>query len=191
MPAAKPLHIRQEIVDRREQGESFRSISDEMKLSYDSVRQIWQHWQTHQQLEPNYDACSHPGIRKPQAVWERALALKQEHPRWGAVLIRLHLEDEFGADDLPGERTLQTWFRKAGVNRSPPTTTKQKFVQRGQSPHEVWGVDAKEKMPLLDDSAASWLTVTDEASGAVLEASAFPPQKLVTSSSGTGFEPAA
>jgi hypothetical protein len=68
-----------------------------MKLPYDTVRQIWQHWQTHQQLEPNYDACSHPGIHKPQAVWERALALKREHPRWDAVLIRLHLEDEFDA----------------------------------------------------------------------------------------------
>jgi hypothetical protein len=44
--------------------------------------------------------------------------------------------------------------------------------------HQVWAVDAKEQMRLKDGSAASWLVVTDEGSGAILDAQAFPPQKL-------------
>lgn len=40
--------------------------------------------------------------------------------------------------------------------------------------HEVWAVDAKEQMKLHDATGACWLTLTDEASGAILSTRAFP-----------------
>lgn len=42
--------------------------------------------------------------------------------------------------------------------------------------HEVWAVDAKERMQLQDGSWASWLTITDESSGAILYCVAFAEQ---------------
>ena len=178
MPAALPIPIRKEIVERRSRGENFRQIAREMELSYDSVRAIWRHWEKHGKLEPNYEACRKTGPRKPQAVVERAIEMKREHPRWGAGLIRLFLSDEFEEPDLPSERTLQRWFRQAGVNRTPTTKGGNPQVRRGQTVHEVWAIDAKEMMTLADGSSASWVTITDEASGAILHAEAFPPQAL-------------
>jgi hypothetical protein len=51
-------------------------------------------------------------------------------------------------------------------------------VKRGKVPHEVWAVDAKEQIRLGDGSLVSWLTVTDEGSGAILKAELFPPRTL-------------
>lgn len=178
MPAALPFEVRAEIVRRRERRESLRSISQEMGLAYDTVRQIWQHWQTRGTLTPNYAACRHPGIRKPVAVYEAALALRRQHPRWGAVVIRLYLLDEFEADAVPGERTLQTWFRRASLSRCPPVRRRQAGVRRGQAVHDVWAVDAKAHLHLEDGSEASWLTISEEASGAILDSQVFPPRDL-------------
>jgi transposase len=178
MPAALPIAIRKEIVERRSRGESFRQIAREMVLSYDSVRAIWRHWEKQGQLGPNYDACRSTGPRKPGAVVECALHMKREHRRWGAGLIRLLLRDEFEACDLPSERSLQRWFRQAGLGRAPNLQQHSPYVKRGQGVHEVWAVDAKEKITLGDGSQVSWLTISDEASGAILHAAGFPPQVL-------------
>lgn len=187
MPAALRLEIRHEIVERRQRGESFRAIAETMQLAYDTVRGIWQHWQRHGTLQPNYGACSHPGPRKKRAVYEAAIAMKSTHRRWGAQVIRLKLQEQFEEDDLPSVRTLQVWFRQAGVNRGARATrTKTPTVTRGQAVHEVWAVDAKERIKLGDGSRASWLTITDEASGAILHAEVFPPEVLDASGTNPG-----
>jgi transposase len=178
MPAALPINLREEIVERRQRKESYRHISEEMGISYATVRSIWQHWKKHGQLAPNYEACRKTGPRKPQAVYEAALALREEHRRWGAGIIRLHLLERFNEEDVPAERTLQSWFRQAGLNRTPANQQPREQVPRGQEVHAVWAVDAKEKMKLADGSGASWLTITDEASGAILDAEAFSPLSL-------------
>lgn len=124
MPAALSLEIRREIVSRREAGESFVAIAESLPVSYEGTRHIWQHWQKTGRLEPRYEACSHQGIRFPQAVYDQAIELKRRHPRWGAVVVRMNLEEHFAAEDIPQVRTLQSWFRQAGVNRHPATRQK-------------------------------------------------------------------
>lgn len=47
-------------------------------------------------------------------------------------------------------------------------------MQRGQEVHDIWAVDAKERIPLEDGTWASWLAISDEASGAILYTAAFP-----------------
>jgi hypothetical protein len=178
MPAALSVPIRKEIVERRHRGESFRQIARDMGMSYASVRAIWRHWQTHGKLAPNYDACRAKGPRKPAGVVAQAIALKRDHPRWGAGLIRVLLSEDVEGGDLPSERTLQRWFRQAGVSRSPAAHQPSPREERGVAVHEVWAIDAKEMMTLADGSSASWLTISDEASGAILQAEAFPPQAL-------------
>jgi hypothetical protein len=63
--------------------------------------------------------------------------------------------------------------------------------QRGQEPHEVWEVDAKERLLLADGSGTSVLTVTDEASGALLGATPFPPVSLESGAADRGAAGAA
>lgn len=178
MPAALALSVRQHIIARRQRGERLASIARELQVSYNAVRNLWRQFQTTGQLTPHYDRCRHPGVRKDRSIYAQAVALKQTHAGWGAGLIRLELAEQYDAAALPSERTLQRWFRQAGVARSRPERRPGQQVQRGQEAHEVWAMDAKEQMRLADGSYASWLTLTDEGSGAVLGGILFPHPPL-------------
>jgi hypothetical protein len=87
------------------------------------------------------------------------------------------LAEQYPATQLPSVRNLQRWFAQAGLapvqSRRPP-----RVQQRGQEPHDVWQIDAKERLRLADGTGACVLNVTDEASRAALGASVFPPLPL-------------
>ena len=186
MPAAIAIGIRREIVERREKGESMASIARELSMPYVTVRGIYQHYQDNGKLEPNYERCGQPGIRKDQAVYEAAVEMKRQHPRWGAGLIWVELSEHFDEAALPSIRTLQRWFKRAGVAAPPRDETPRPSVKRGTNPHEVWALDAKEEIRLADGSHVSWFIISDEASGAVLSAELFPPQTLAKDRPGNG-----
>ncbi len=183
MPAPLPNEIRRQIVDRRNAGEQLTVISASLDLSYDTVRRIWRHWRKHGKLSPNYEKARQRGTRQYGAVYDEAIEMKRAHPKWGAQLIRLELQQRNPEAALPAVRTLQTWFQQAGVNRSSKVkSNRRQHVKRGKAVHEVWAVDAKEQMSLSDGSDVCWLTVTDEASGTILGCETFSPALLDTNS---------
>jgi hypothetical protein len=179
MPQALPLPLREQIVQLRRQGQTHAAVAAALHLKARSVRQIWARYRRAGPagLTPDYDRCGHPGSRFPPALKEAALTLKREHPRWGAGFIRLHLADRFPGTEFPASRTLQQWFQAAGLQparaQQPPVAR-----DRARAAHEVWQMDAKERMHLGDGSGASTLAVTDEASGALLATVVFPPVSL-------------
>lgn len=178
MPSALPMTIRHEIVRRRLDGQELAQIALELRLSYHTVRQIWRTFQQrgHDGLSPRYQYCGRPAATTE--VVARACALKAAHPLWGAQVVRIELARELGLDleSLPAARTLQAAFRAAGVY--PPRRPKRPRVEptpRATRLHEVWQVDAVEKTRLADGRRASWLTVVEEATGALLDAELSPP----------------
>jgi len=184
MPAPLPIEMRRQIVERHEQGESLRSVSAELKLSYSTVKNIWAYWRGNGTLQPNYEQAKQTGTRQYSAVYDMSLQLKRDHPTWGAGLIHLQLEKIYPDQALPSVRTLQRWFRMAGIGRSPKVQKRKSLaIRRGHTVHEVWAVDAKEKIRLSDGSKASWLTMTDEASGAILHSESFSPRDMGASPS--------
>lgn len=178
MPAALPTGIRREIIERREVGDSFVSIARGLKVSYSAVRNIYQRYVKTKRLTPAYERCIHTQVRSEQAVYSAAVEMKRAHPSWGAGLIRVELSADFSQESLPSIRTLQRWFKRGKVQNLSREKTPKPTVKRGQGVHEVWALDAKEQMKLADGSHASWLTITDEASGAILSATLFPHQAL-------------
>ncbi len=179
MPQALPLPLREQIVQLRQQGRTHAQVAAALQIKPRSVRQIWARYRHRGAagLPPDYPRCGHPGSRFPAALRAAALALKRQHRRWGAGFIRVQLADQFPQEPLPGVRTLQTWLSQAGLQpvraQRPPVPR-----DRAQAVHEVWEMDAKERMRLLDGSGTSTLTVTDEASGALLATEVFPPVSL-------------
>lgn len=179
MPAATPMVEREEIMRRQQAGERYTQIADEMRLPYMTVRGICKHYERTGKVQPNYEACAKPGVRKDSAIFERAIQLKQAHPRWGAGLIWVELAEAFAESQLPSERTLQRWFHRAGVAVSVVSERREgSVVQRGQAAHEVWAMDAKEEIRLGDGTYASWLVISDEASGSVVHTAVFPLQTV-------------
>lgn len=187
MPQPLPFPQRQELVRRHQQGEPLTAIAASLNAPYPTVRHWWRRFRLEREagLQTHYDRC---GPKEPKAgslLHQAALALKREHPQWGGGRIRLELQGPFLDQSVPQVRALQRWFRKAGLQ---PARAKPPPVQRqpGQEPHQVWQMDAKERMRLLNGSGVSLLTVTDEASGAVLGAVPFPPVSLEPGGTGSG-----
>jgi hypothetical protein len=179
MPRAVPQPIREQIVARRREGESLTAIAQTLQLPYRTVRGLWSRYRRRGQagLPPDYDRCCKPGPRFAATLYETALALKREHPRWGAPRIRIQMTGCFPETRLPASRTLQEWFRRAGLSvgrsRQPPAKK-----PRGRVAHEVWQLDAKEQMQLGDGSRSVSFAILDEATGAVLGVALFPPEPV-------------
>lgn len=179
MPRAIPYPIRQDIIERHQTGQSLSSIAQELHLSYRTVRTFWQRYCSCADagLLNHYSECGPSQRTFPSIVQEAASTLKREHPRWGAGLIQLQLRKQFGAQPLPAWRTLQRWWQQAGLQRArgrlPPARR-----SRGQVPHQVWELDAKERIHLQEGSWSCVLCAVDEASGALLDARPFPPALL-------------
>jgi hypothetical protein len=187
MPQAVPLPLRQQILVAYQGGAPYAAIAQVVPIKERTIRSLCQRFRRlgPAGLPPDYHRCGHPGSRFPTALREQALAYKREHRGWGAGYIRLQLARRFPTEPLPGERTLQSWFAQAGLQparaQAPPGQR-----QAAQAAHEVWQMDAKERMRLADGSGTSTLTVTDEASGAMLETVVFPPVSLEPGGGGPG-----
>ena len=180
MPLAIAKPVREELVRRRLQGESLTAIAADLSLKYRTVRGLWQRYrrQGEQALEPDYGRCGRRGPRFAPPLCEAALALRREHPRWGAGLICLQLREQFPDQEMPSERTVNRWLRQAGLQPLRGKRPQTAQCRRGQKPHEVWQMDAKECIRLGDGQVCSQLSVVDEASGAAVGAIAFPPAVL-------------
>lgn len=176
MGRALPTWMRQRIVQEHRAGKSLTAIAREQALSYSTVRRCWRRYQARgvDGLAPDYRNC---GTRSPDAhdlIYRAARYLKFLHRAWGAALIRTKLKQRYPARPLPSVRTLQRWFKKAGLTplRKRLPEQKRPWAKR---PHQVWQVDAKERLCLPSGERACYLTIVDECSGALLAALVFPP----------------
>lgn len=186
------MHIREEIIRLKEvEKVPLPIVAEEMRLSYWTVRGIWGRYRREgkEGLRWGYDCCG-KGRVFPDTLYETAVVLKREHPRWGGGLIRIELEAKHPEESLPCERTLQRWFQVAGVQclRSRPLSQER---DRARKAHEVWQMDAKEQMRVRDGTWHCLLDAVDEASGAVLSTAVFPPAALEpgVGNSGAGGDP--
>jgi hypothetical protein len=182
MPQAIAVAVRQQIVERREAGGTLEAVAGELGLAYYTVRGIWRRYRLRGPggLGPDYGRCGRWGRRAPRLVERAALTLRRRHPRWGAGLIRVLLQERWPQVAVPSTRTLQRWFGAAGL----VAPRRQRLPQErawARAPHEVWQVDATEGQRLASGERASWLAATDECSGAQLGATPFPPALLRSS----------
>jgi hypothetical protein len=171
MPQAISPEKRAAIWQRRAAGEKQTEIAQTLGISVQTVGRILT--RDPSDLVPRYAACGQRWSAGRSAQQAAVIALKRAHPRWGAEMIRLELAPSDTA--LPSARTLQRWFRQAGVHQRRERVP-QPRTDKGVTVHAVWEVDAKEQVRLGDGSLASAMLAVDEASGALISALAFPPR---------------
>ena len=119
MPAPVPVPVRQAMRRRSEQGATTTELSTAFEVPARTVRDLVRRWRDRPEagVAPAY-------VRPAQAppthpAYGPAVLLRQEHPGWGAGLIRVYLKRN-GVEPLPAERTLNRWFKKAGLGPAPP-----------------------------------------------------------------------
>ena len=179
MPVAVSLTMRQLIVREKKKGSSLALISEKYHLSYSSVCRIYQRYckEGAPGLVARFCNCGVKNLSARQRLYQRAaLWLKRLHPQWGAGFIKVQLERRYHKR-LPVTRTLQRWFKKAGL------VAKKTSFAGGQAPlvkkpHDLWQVDAKEKLRLKSGEKRCYLTFVDQKSGSLLKAVVFPPLPL-------------
>jgi transposase len=179
MPQAVSQPVREEIVARHLAGDTLSAIAQAMMMSYRTVRALWSRYRARGSagLAADYERCGSEGPRFPTAMYEAALSLKREHPRWGAVLVKIQLALQFSEQPLPSKRTLQAWFARAGIQQR---RTRRPGAPRqwARAAHEVWQLDGKEEILLADGTRSAVLSLVDEATGAVLSTAVFPPGQV-------------
>jgi transposase len=82
----------------------------------------------------------------PAVVVERIRAIREEHPGWGARLIRRQLLAE-GVTPLPSEGTLQHWLKRLGFGLVRPPVGKRLGWRPPEPPpsNARWQLDHKQK----------------------------------------------
>src|SRR6516164_3494517 len=180
MPRPLPLAFRQASWHRRQRGESAAAIAAALDLRPRTVRQLVRRFQRRgaSALAPSYHRDPVTPSALPDAVRQDGLGLRQGHPSWGAGLIRVILGRAHAPEQLPSERTLQRWFHAAGLGPAPAGRRPGVNPERARAAHQVWQMDAKERVKLKTGEQVSWLRVVDECSGAVLWTAVFPPREL-------------
>lgn len=176
MPAPIPMPLRRLIRLRASRGQTAAAIARAMELCPRTVRHLLQRWRDPANpLEPSYKPGSgRPAVEHPLRA--RALALRQEHPTWGAGYIRVRLAEENEKAALPSERALQRWFRREGLSPAPPgRRPAEESAGRAAASHDTWQMDAAEQLRTADGQGVCWLRLVDEHTGAFLGTSIFPP----------------
>jgi hypothetical protein len=90
----------------------------------------------------------------------------------GSSFEQVILKDRYKDMTVAAERTLQQWFRARKLYK--PESSFPVVQSIAQQAHDLWQIDAKEKLCLLSGQQASYLSVVDQKSGCLLKAAVFP-----------------
>ena len=180
VPRPLPTPLRQAIWRRFQAGQDVATITEALGLEPRTVRRLVGRFRQAgpAAVAPSYDRCGSLTPKPAESLVRAAVGLRQEHPTWGAGLIRVMLHRGRPDQALPAVRTLQRWFERAGLSPAPPGRRPAADPRRARRPHEVWQMDAAERVKLRTGQLISWLRIADECSGAVLLTAVFPAGPL-------------
>jgi hypothetical protein len=184
MGRAIEVGLREQLIALKKEGCSLCSISEQLGLRYGAVCKLSAQLKKQGNLEVHYQNCGPKQLTTGALFVRAALWLKRLHPLWGAPFIHVKLTERYGEQSTPAIRTMQVWFRKRGLTK-PRQQLGQPVIGTSKAVHNIWQVDAKENLTLLDGTKACYLTITDEHSGAGLEGLVFPPWAYRTSTAGS------
>ena len=178
MPASIPVPIRQTIWHRWQRGDSVAKLAAELQLSERTVRHLVRRFAQRgaDALAPDYARCGTKKVPVDSDSFQKAIDMRQQHPRWGGGLIRVMLQE--AAEPCPSVRTLQRWFQNGKLAPAPSGRRSASEKQRARCPHETWQMDAVDQLRLASGARVRWLRLVDECSGAVLKTTIFPPKFL-------------
>lgn len=182
MPAAIPAPLRQRIWECVRAGVPVAVVAESLGLSERTVRHLARRVRLDgkEALAARYAGCGRAALQEPPPLVQEALAIRNDHPAWGAGVIRVFLRRRHPKNALPSERTLQRWFQRTRLPNAPAGRRPVAAADRAVFPHDVWQMDAADQVRLQTGDGVCWLRLVDECSGAFLQTVVFPPTLLGT-----------
>ena len=181
MGRALNLAKRQQIVKDWLSDRNYTQVAKKHQVAYHTVRTLCKRYEAEgaSGLQTRYANCGNKSIKSDPLLYRASLWLKRHHPNWGAPFIRMKLKERYEAQHkIPSERSLQVWFRLAGLSR-PKTTEPRSSRCYASAVHEVWQMDGKEEQNLKDGEDVCWLTIADVHSGGLIAAPAFAKKEFI------------
>lgn len=170
--------LRLQAIELYQRGKKSTQISEELNVSYYTILNWIKRYKSKglEGLKSDYSACGQ-SCKVSELIKQEAVSLKRAHEDWGSDYIRMKLERKYPDVWLPSARQLRRYFALAGVNSSLLSKLPKASGGNCWAKHEFYRVqvDAKEQLQTKDGKWCSYLTFTDEKSGAVLDAFVFPP----------------
>src|SRR5262249_1946117 len=180
MPRALSLPQRQLRWERAALGHPADAVAADLGLCPSTVRKLSARFRARGRAGflPAYHRCGQRQATADPELLAAALDMRRQHAGWGAGLLRVLLAEQYPARTVPCARTLQRYLARAGLAPAPHGRRPAARYQRATRPHQVWQIDAAERLHLGDGSQACWLRLVDECSGAFLQTTVFPPGRL-------------
>jgi len=170
---------RKRVIALYQSGEKRVKISDDLGISYYTVLNWIKRYEEDGEdgLKVQYSRCGRNTKLSP-LIKNRAISLKRAHEEWGSDYILMQLKKEYPDTELVSSRQLRRYFKQAGLAKELVSKLPKASGSNSWASHEFYRVqvDAKEQIRTQDGKWCSYLTFTDEKSGAVLDAFVFPPQ---------------
>lgn len=168
--------LRVEVVKRYNSGERQKEISKALNVPYSTIKNWIGRYREAGMLglALKYGRCGSKG-KVSEGIKQEAISMKRDHSGWGGIYIRMKLLAKYPTAYIPTARQLQRYFVQADLvelKTKPPSMGSKEWAKR---PLYRVQVDAKEQLKTKNGNWCSYLTFTDEHSGATLEALVFPP----------------
>ena len=164
------------ICQRKAQGMSLRQIAQELRCSVETIRKWWR-YQRDGRI-PRVRGRPKRGVVStfPELIRDKAIELKQAHPHWGPISIKLELKRDanFAQQKLPSNAGLSVLFQQVCPECVQPrnrrlTRPKQHGVK---GPHQRWQIDTKEQVRVGSD-LVSLLELKDIFTGLMIGSQTF------------------
>ena len=167
-----PYDIRKQIIQHHQSGKSLASIASDLPYSYGGVCKIWRRYlkKGWEGLGASYQSCGRPPTYDKDI---KALIMEYKTGDQGAPYIRSLLLEKYPRKAIPHERTIQRWWKDAGISR-PRGRRPQVNRSWTSLTHHTWQIDGKEQVSLSTGEQVCWINIADEATGSLLQSSLFP-----------------
>lgn len=175
------LAERIEIAERSQAGQSNREIAREMGRPLATVRK----WRRRFQREGRAGLSSHMGRPASGAlgqfsaeVRQAIFRIRQTHPGWGALTIRLELAKEahFADQRLPSRARIAAYLKQEQLVRpyERPQALPEPPASPIKRPHQEWEADAQGKTEVAGIGDVSFINILDVCSHLSIEGQACP-----------------
>lgn len=154
------------------QGKSYAEIAAAQNVSVECVRYWCRKQSKGQGVKSQWHIPGRGALSQfAVTVRERVGDLRAQHPRWGPISIRLHLDDEkdLKGKRLPSAASIGRWLHEDPKNRRLPKP-KQPPAQVLDHVHQRWEIDFKVKIHLQGGKTVQLHSVTDPFSAAYIGA---------------------
>jgi hypothetical protein len=160
---------RVEFYRRNLRGETYSEIAQSSGVSLECVRYWCQKQKQGQGVKSQWHISKRGALSQFHSrVIQRIRDLRSNHPRWGPISLRIHLEDEpdLKGKPLPSPASIGRWLYEDPQNRRKPKRKPPKPPVALTHAYQLWEIDFKVKIHLQGGETVQLHTVTDPFCGA-------------------------